>query len=608
MNRRQWLSYAALLAGCFVISVGAAWTTLGRQFDNDVYDFLMRTAPDPASVPSSLIVGIDEQTLRSTPGGIRAIRRILTDLAPVLADSQPRAVAVDILLADTDPADDAALAKALARVPNLVLATDLTPGGEAWEDPVDIFRASAVAVGHVHADPDRYDNVLRQVALEKITQDQLHRRFALSLEAFRVAHKADILEAPESITIAGAELPARREESRPMLIRYRREALPVLAVHELLSQPEAAMERIRGKVVFIGITAQSASQDRHATPVAFGRTMPGVEINASAYETLAGGSFPRPVSNTVEFGLCLLLAAAAGVIFAWFAGWPAYALAAAVLAAVHLAPPVAFRQGFVLPYAPLFSSAWISIVAAASYQYFFVRRMLRKSEAEKDRYQRAIHFVAHEMKTPLSTIQGSSELMGRYKLSEDKRAEMTRNINTESKRLAKMIRTFLDVERLSEGQMELKRAPVDVAGLVNACVERALPLAESKEIRIRSAPLDLPAVAGDQELLEYAVYNLINNAIKYSPGGTEVSIEGASAGGFARIAVRDQGIGMDSKELASIFRKFYRTQRAEASGESGTGIGLSIVEQIVSHHGGRLEVSSEPGKGSCFAMLLPFSG
>ena len=74
--------------------------------------------------------------------------------------------------------------------------------------------------------------------------------------------------------------------------------------------------------------------------------------------------------------------------------------------------------------------------------------------------------------------------------------------------------------------------------------------------------------------------------------------------GELRLAVRDEGIGMDGKELKRIFQKFYRTQRAEQSGESGTGIGLSIVEQIVAHHDGRMEVTSEPGQGSCFTMVL----
>src|SRR5260370_26301615 len=100
------------------------------------------------------------------------------------------------------------------------------------------------------------------------------------------------------------------------------------------------------------------------------------------------------------------------------------------------------------------------VSAAASYQHFVVRRKLLLSEAERGRYQTAIHFVTHEMRTPLTTIQGSSELIGRYNLNDRKRKQMAGMINTESKRLARMIPTFLNVERISEVQMWLERQPV----------------------------------------------------------------------------------------------------------------------------------------------------
>jgi len=105
--------------------------------------------------------------------------------------------------------------------------------------------------------------------------------------------------------------------------------------------------------------------------------------------------------------------------------------------------------------------------------------------------------------------------------------------------------------------------------------------------------------------MEYAVYNLLTNAIKYSPAETTVRVNGVFEAGLLRLAVADQGIGMDEKELGKIFTKFYRTKRAEATGEVGTGIGLSIVQQIVEHHSGQIEVTSQPGKGSCFILILP---
>ena len=124
--------------------------------------------------------------------------------------------------------------------------------------------------------------------------------------------------------------------------------------------------------------------------------------------------------------------------------------------------------------------------------------------------------------------------------------------------------------------------------------------------QIVSDPDQADAVlTGDRELLEYAFYNLLTNAIKYSPSKTAVTVFGGREGERYQISVEDQGIGMDQKEVRKIFQKFYRTRKAEQSGEAGTGIGLSIVEQIVLRHGGKIEVTSALGKGSCFTLILP---
>ncbi len=195
--------------------------------------------------------------------------------------------------------------------------------------------------------------------------------------------------------------------------------------------------------------------------------------------------------------------------------------------------------------------------------------------------------------------------MGRYNLPEEKSKQLAQMINAESKRLARMIQTFLDVERLTEGEMQLKREPFPVSRLIDACLERVRPLAERKRIRVKLGDFDEATLTGDQELMEYAVYNLLNNAVKYSPEETEITVFTRLEDAAFRLSVKDQGIGMSEKELKNIFRKFYRTKKAEASGVAGTGIGLSIVEQIVTHHGGRIEVTSRPGAGSCFTIVLP---
>jgi signal transduction histidine kinase len=167
-----------------------------------------------------------------------------------------------------------------------------------------------------------------------------------------------------------------------------------------------------------------------------------------------------------------------------------------------------------------------------------------------------------------------------------------------------MIETFLSVEKLSAGEMEMKRERFGLAGVVGRCAERAKPLADAKDIAVDLETLPSVEITGDRELMEYAVYNLLTNAIKYSPGGTRVRVFGEDDRNVVRLSVQDQGIGMDKKEVRRIFEKFYRTKRAEQTGEAGTGIGLSIVEQIIQQHGGTIDVESEPGKGSRFTLVM----
>ena len=586
------------MTGVFLFAAVAGWTTLAAQIDSDVYDFLFRLQRPTLGRPSSVIYGIDERTLTQS-GGLRNIRGILADGVERLAACKPKALLVDIVLADpTDAANTGRLAAALSTIPYVVLATDLTPR-HGWEQPLGILPRRAL--GHVHADPDPYDNVVRQVPLEKISGRERH--WALSLEALRAMQPAvTIEEDPKAITIGGTRLPGKREDGRPMLIRFG--AMPEVTLADLADNP-ANCAPFTGKAVFLGLTAQSAAQDRHPTPISFGESMVGVAIHANAYETLAQRAFLRPVGNLESILFALALALAASAIFYFYSGWPAYTLAAGLLAVTHVIPWYAFQAGIIFPYTAPLLAAWLGIAAAATFQYFSTRRALHKAEADRSRYQEAIHFVAHEMRSPLTAIQGSSELMGRYKLPEEKRAQMAQMINAESKRLARMIQTFLDVERLGEGEMQLKRETFELTALVQVCLDRARPLADRKRIPIELASMENTTLTGDRELMEYALYNLLTNAVKYSPPETTVTIRAAKQGHSVHLSVRDQGVGIEPSDLKKIFQKFYRTRSAEKGPEMGTGIGLSIVEQIVTHHGGRIEVESSPGAGSCFTMVLP---
>ncbi len=601
-------AYVSLLAGAFVLAVVAGYFAL--PLDYDAYDEMFRRYRPVRWQPESMLLVIDENTLDSIPGGMSGIREPLAQGLRLVAAAKPKAVAVDIILANpTAPAADTALASALAECPNLVLSSELIPG-HGWEEPLPIFRRSAAATGHVHVWPDG-DAVARAIPLARRNEGGISRRWAISLEAFRLSRHADIVETYGSDDLAvGDTIVPGKGESRVMRVRYPPpdRKLPRVALRDLLDRPALA-NAFRNKVVFVGGTAQT-EHDRLFTPYSEGVTTSGIEIHADAFETMAHRLFITDVSEARALLFAALMVAAAGLAFRYLPAWAAYLASFGIVAAGTLAPYLAFTRQQVLSFTTSASAAWFGTITAAAWYHLVVRKNLRRSEAERARYQQAMHFVTHEMRTPLSAIQGSSELISRFALTEEKRKQIALLINSESKRLARMVEIFLNVERLSAGQMELKHEAIPVREMVEICVERTRPLADRKRIGIALRPIaEDVELTGDRELMEYACYNLLTNAVKYSPQQTQVTVSArmdvSRGGSWARIAVEDQGIGMDQKEVKQIFRKFYRTRKAEESGEAGTGIGLSIVQQIVEQHGGQIEVVSEPGKGSCFTLVLP---
>ncbi len=623
MEPRRWKStatYAGLLAAAFAGGVALSYK-FGAQLDNFAYDqMFLRYQPKPWT-PQSVILAIDETTLAHF-GGLAGIRKPLAEAMPLVAAAHPKAVAVDLILADKKSGDedrsiDVQLAAAFCATPNLVLSAELVKG--RFEYPLPQFKACAAAIGHVYAYQNEEDSRTREILLDK--EAGKTRLWALSLEAFRLSRGAEIVESSEGpLKIGGTIIPIQyghhvegkhdEMDGRMMLIRFipnQNPQVPQVSLKELIDRPERAGE-LQGKVVFVGLTAVTELHDRLFTPKDFKIPTSGIQINAEAFETMAQGLFITSVSDVAVWAFSLGLLVAAGLSFRYLPGWSAYAGGLAVLALSVVTPYVFFTHLRVLPAATPFLVAWFGTLTAAAYYHLVVRRNWRIEQASRTRYQQAMQFVTHEMRTPLSAIQGSSELISRYALTEEKRKQVADLINSESKRLARMVEVFLSVERLSAGQMELKREPIGVKQMVELCVERVRPLAARKRIALQLEPIaEEMQLTGDRELMEYACYNLLTNAVKYSPRQTQVTVSTRHDDRHIRIAVQDQGIGMDQKEVKQIFQKFYRTKKAEESGEAGTGIGLSIVQQIVEQHSGEIEVTSQPGVGSCFTLVLPAS-
>jgi PAS domain S-box-containing protein len=217
-----------------------------------------------------------------------------------------------------------------------------------------------------------------------------------------------------------------------------------------------------------------------------------------------------------------------------------------------------------------------------------------------------IALVSHEMRTPLTAIQGMTELLANYDMDAARRKELSSAINGEVKRLTGLITGYLDITRLESGATPLRKAPLKVEALLQRIVLMLEPVAAQRNIRLTLQPSRwLPAIFADADLLSRAVENLVSNAIKYSPEGTAISIEASPEEGTIAIAVADQGYGIPEADLARIFEKFYRVPRVEDADVPGTGLGLALVRDIAELHGGTVTVTSKVHQGSTFTLRIP---
>jgi signal transduction histidine kinase/CHASE2 domain-containing sensor protein len=217
-----------------------------------------------------------------------------------------------------------------------------------------------------------------------------------------------------------------------------------------------------------------------------------------------------------------------------------------------------------------------------------------------------ISLVSHEMRTPLTAIQGMTELLANYDVPVDRRKEMTLAINDEVKRLTRMISEYLDITRLESGATGMRLSPVRVEHLLDRILILLEPVVSARKIRlVRHIPSDLPAILADPDLLARAVENLVSNAIKYSPDGTDVTISARADEEFLAIEVADRGYGIPPADLDRIFEKFYRVPRVQDAGTPGTGLGLSLVREIAELHRGSVAVKSDVDQGSTFTLRIP---
>jgi len=238
--------------------------------------------------------------------------------------------------------------------------------------------------------------------------------------------------------------------------------------------------------------------------------------------------------------------------------------------------------------------------------YFIARAVTRELEVARLQSD-FVSAVSHEFRTPLASLRQLSELLtdGRVP-SEKRREEYYEGLRRESERLYRLVESLLDFGRMEAGAREYRFELLETESFFRGVVEEFAQEARELGYRVEIAQQGhLPRVQADQEALARAVWNLLDNAVKYSPQCKTVWAEAACENSQVAIRVRDKGLGIAPREQKQIFKKFVRAASAEASGTKGTGLGLTMVQHIVAAHGGQVYVNSEPGIGSTFTILLP---
>ncbi len=596
MVRRATAVWIALATGIVVMLLLAGGVP--DTLELPARDALLRLLPQQRATATA-VVAIDEASIRQI-GRWPWSRSDLALIVDRIAGAGARGVVLDILLADSAPGDDV-LAHSMLRIPTITIAA-IGDRGE-WLVPVAPLReASTVAHGNFELD---HDGIVRRLASTKQSGDR-------SLTA--VCIEAASLVRPMNVAVGQAVMPAFRTPPQ---------AVPIVSAADLL-RDRTAVPLLRGRVVFVGPTA-TALGDRVLTPVSRVPD-PGVTVHAAATESLIRGQQIHTIAPIASGFIAALLVATILLIRS-----RALRLVAAVAFAFLIVAGSALLLASSGVSLPLFTLVLSVVAAAVAIEVRLITTALRQSSAVTARLETGLgmpagvekrdvaprleeiatrlaevrardaesqRVLAHELKTPLASMRGLSQLLSGFELNDAERRRVASLLESEAGKLESMVQGLLDIERLPLRNFESSSSVFDLGDLVEKRIEFLRASAHRTIVYSGSSGA---LVRGDAALVERAVDNLVGNALKYTDAPITVRVQRLEDSGA--VEVEDQGTGISDADRERIFKRFFRG--STAAGTEGLGLGLALVAEIARWHHGQASVERGAAGGSLFRLALP---
>jgi heavy metal sensor kinase len=219
--------------------------------------------------------------------------------------------------------------------------------------------------------------------------------------------------------------------------------------------------------------------------------------------------------------------------------------------------------------------------------------------------RRFVADASHELRSPLSNLRGNVEVALRRPRAADEYRETLAAALGEIERMTRLTNALLTLSRIDAGQLDLMLTPCELSAIAADAVNGLAARAGQRGICVRLEAHDALEVEGDADRLRAVLDNLLDNALRYAPEGSEIVVTARRENGTAAVTVRDEGPGLSREDQAHVFERFFRADRSRARNSGGAGLGLAIAMALVEAHQGRLTVQSAPGSGAAFSLRLP---